>query len=63
LLHGDADRLVPVTQAHRLAAQREALGLPTRLVVYPGARHGFLRRASPVAEVAVRELATHVGSA
>jgi carboxymethylenebutenolidase len=63
LLHGDADRLVPVTQAHRLAAQREALGLPTRLVIYPGARHGFLRRASPVAEVAVRELAAHVGSA
>jgi acetyl esterase/lipase len=63
LLHGDADRLVPVVQAHRLAARREALGLPTRLVVYPGVRHGFLRRASPIAEVAVQELAAHVGLA
>ena len=63
LLHGEADRLVPVAQARRLAAQREALGLPTRLVVYPGVRHGFLRRASPVAEAAARELVTHVSAA
>ena len=63
LLHGDADRLVPVVQAHRLAARREALGLPTRLVVYPGVRHGFLRRASPIAEAAARELVAHVGCA
>lgn len=60
LLHGDADRLVPIAQARRLAAQREALGLPTRLVVYEGARHGFFRSPSPIADAGVRELVAHV---
>jgi carboxymethylenebutenolidase len=41
LLHGDADTLVSVDQARRLAAHRDALGVPTRLVIYPGAPHGF----------------------
>ncbi len=41
LLHGTADGLVPVDHARRLAAHREALGLPTKLVIYPGAPHGF----------------------
>lgn len=56
LLHGDRDRLVPVAQARRLAAQREALGLPTRLVIYEGAPHGFFRTPSPTADAGVREL-------
>ena len=56
LLHGDRDRLVPVAQARRLAAHREALGLPTRLVIYDGARHGFFRAPSPTADAGVREL-------
>ena len=60
LLHGDADGLVPVEQAHRLAAQRESLGLPTRLVVYPGAPHGFFNVPGTAADSAVRELVDHV---
>lgn len=61
LLHGSHDRLVSHVQAERLAAHREALGLPTRLVVYPGAPHGFFSTASRAAEEGVQELLRHVG--
>jgi len=60
LLHGTDDGLVPVAQAHRLAAHREALGLPTRLVVYAGAPHGFFNVAGPAADAGVREILAHV---
>lgn len=60
LLHGDADRLVPVGQAHRLAARRRAAGLPTELVVYPGARHGFFWSPSEARDAAVVAIRDHV---
>jgi acetyl esterase/lipase len=60
LLHGDADRLVPVAQAHRLAARRRAAGLPTELVVYPGARHGFFWSPSETRDAAVVAVRDHV---
>ena len=60
LLHGSDDGLVPVEQARRLAADREALGLPTRLVVYPGAPHGFFNVPSAAAEAGVRAILDHV---
>ena len=60
LLHGGDDGLVPVEQAHRLAAHREALGLPTRLVIYPGAPHGFFNVPSPAADAGAREIVAHV---
>lgn len=60
MLHGTADGLVPVEQARRLAAQREAQGLPTRLVVYPDAPHGFFNYPSAVAAAAAEEIARHV---
>jgi acetyl esterase/lipase len=41
LIHGDADRLVPLDQSRRLAAALEQAGVPHHLVVVPGARHGF----------------------
>lgn len=56
LLHGDEDGLVPVDQARRLAAHREALGLPTRLVIYPGAPHAFFNQPGAPAEAGVREI-------
>ncbi|MBA3462905.1 MAG: alpha/beta hydrolase [Deltaproteobacteria bacterium] len=59
LLHGSADRLVPAVQAQRLAAHRSSLGLPTRLVIYDGAPHGFFRKPGPAAEAGVRELTAH----
>jgi len=61
LLHGSDDGLVPVEQARRLAAHREALGLPTRLVIYPGAPHGFFNLPVPAADAGVREIIEHVG--
>lgn len=60
LLHGTDDDLIPVQQAERLAATRESLGLPTRLVVYPGAPHGFFNLPVPAAEEGARELIAHV---
>lgn len=60
LLHGDADRLVPVAQAHALAAHRDTLGLATKLVVYPGAPHGFFNLAGDAATAGARELVAHV---
>jgi acetyl esterase/lipase len=60
LLHGGADALIPVAQAHRLAAHREALGLPTRLVIYPDAPHGFFSVPGAAAESGVRALVEHV---
>lgn len=60
LLHGTADGLVPVDQARRLAAHRESLGLPTKLVVYPGAPHGFFNAPSETCEAGAREIVAHV---
>jgi acetyl esterase/lipase len=60
LLHGTDDGLIPVQQAERLAATREAQRLPTRLVVYPGAPHGFFNMPSTAAEEGARELIGHV---
>jgi len=60
LLHGTDDGLVPVDQARRLAARREAHGLPTRLVIYDGAPHGFFNYPLPVAATAARDMIDHV---
>jgi acetyl esterase/lipase len=61
LLHGSDDGLVPVVQAERLAAHRTSRGLPTRLVIYDGAPHGFFNLAHhPAAGAAVREIVEHV---
>lgn len=60
LLHGAADRLVPVTQAQQIAARREALGLATRLVVYPNAPHAFFTFDGPAAYEGTREILAHL---
>ncbi len=60
LLHGSADVLVPVEQARSLAAHRERLGLPTRLVVYEGAPHGFFNEPMGAAPSAVAAIAAFV---
>ena len=63
LLHGSDDGLVPVGQAERLAAHRISLGLPTRLVVYEGAPHGFFNVAHhPAARAAVDAIVEHVAA-
>jgi acetyl esterase/lipase len=60
LLHGTDDGLVPIEQAHQLAAHRETLGLPTKLVVYDSAPHGFFNLPVPAAAAATTEIIEHV---
>ncbi len=38
-MHGDADEVVPVAQAHDLAARMRQLDLPAQLVTVPGLAH------------------------
>jgi carboxymethylenebutenolidase len=40
-LHGDADRIIPVTQGRALVDRAKALGGEAEQIVYPGAGHGF----------------------
>ena len=42
LAHGTADGLVPIAHSERLLAHRDQRGLPTTLLRYEGAGHGFL---------------------
>jgi len=41
ILHGDADKLVPIHQARIFAKKCEEVGAPVKLVVKPGADHGW----------------------
>jgi len=41
LIHGTDDALVPVSQSEALASALETAGVPHRLIVVEGARHGF----------------------
>ena len=60
LLHGTDDGLVPVAQARALAARRDALGLPTRLVELPDAPHAFFNAPCDAADRSLRELVAHL---
>lgn len=42
IYHGDADALVPVQQSEVIVAKLKETGVPTKLVVKPGAGHGWL---------------------
>lgn len=41
MVHGDADALVPIQQAQTLAEALRSAGVPVKLVVRPGAKHGW----------------------
>ncbi len=41
LIHGEADRVVPLDQSLRLADRLDRAGVPHRLIVVEGAGHGF----------------------
>lgn len=41
ILHGDADRVVPVSNANTLDSLLAAQGVPHETVIYPGEGHGF----------------------
>lgn len=42
IYHGDADPIVPLQQSKFIVQKLEAAGVPTKLVVKPGAGHGWL---------------------
>src|SRR4051794_1199884 len=42
ILHGDADRLVPLQQSEAIVERLKKAGVETKLVVKPGAGHGWL---------------------
>ena len=41
ILHGDADNIVPVREAHKLEALLSEWQTPFEIKIYPGAGHGF----------------------
>jgi acetyl esterase/lipase len=41
IFHGDADKLVPLQQAESFVARAQAVGATAKLVVKPGAAHGW----------------------
>lgn len=41
IFHGDADKLVPIQQAEEIVEKLKAAGVPAKLVVKPGAAHGW----------------------
>jgi carboxymethylenebutenolidase len=41
ILHGEEDRVVPVTEATKLQRLLERAGTPYEIKLYPGAGHGF----------------------
>ncbi|SEP03293.1 serine hydrolase [Amycolatopsis saalfeldensis] len=47
ILHGDNDLRCPVGQAEQWHTALRELGVPTRLVLYPGASHLFILEGSP----------------
>jgi acetyl esterase/lipase len=42
ITHGDADKLVPLQQSEIILAKYKAAGVPAKLIVKPGAAHGWL---------------------
>ena len=41
IIHGDADKLVPIQQAESIVARFKEVGVPAELVVRKGAGHGW----------------------
>jgi dipeptidyl aminopeptidase/acylaminoacyl peptidase len=41
ILHGDADKLVPIQQAELIVGKLKAAGVDAKLVTKPGASHGW----------------------
>lgn len=42
IIHGDKDPLVPLQQSERIIEKRRQAGVETRLIIRPGAGHGWL---------------------
>ena len=61
LIHGDADKLVPLQQSEIALARLKELKVPTKLVIRPNGGHGFLPSADDYATIA-EWIATYLGT-
>ncbi len=52
ILHGDADTLVPLQQSQEMVEKLKAAGVETKLVVKPGAGHGWLTMGRDMSTIA-----------
>ena len=52
IIHGDADRLVPIQQAQIFIAKLKEEGVPAELVVKPGYGHGWLNMGNDMKTIA-----------
>jgi acetyl esterase/lipase len=52
ILHGDADKLVPLQQSQAIVDRLKAAGVEAKLVVKPGAGHGWLTMGQDMAALA-----------
>jgi acetyl esterase/lipase len=51
LIHGDADKLVPIQQSEILVKKLQEVGVPVKLIVKPGAAHGWPDMSAEVAAI------------
>ncbi len=51
IIHGDADKLVPIQQSHRIMPKFKAAGVEARLLVMPGKDHGWKEEPAEVQTV------------
>jgi acetyl esterase/lipase len=52
ILHGDADKLVPIQQSELIIARLKEAGVPAELIVKPGAAHGWPDLARDLSKLA-----------
>jgi len=52
IIHGDADKLVPIQQAQVLVEKLKAAGVEAKLVTKPGAAHGWPEQAKDMVTIA-----------
>lgn len=50
LIHGDQDRLVPIWHSEKISKRFSELSVPNKLIIIPGAAHGFLGKNEDKAE-------------
>ncbi len=64
LIHGDADELVPVSNSHDMYAALQEHGVTSKVIIIPGAAHGFRGEDAALASGAMVDWFTeHLGAA
>lgn len=51
IIHGDADKLVPIQQAETFIAKAKSLGVPAELITKPGQGHGWAKIESDMVPI------------